>query len=169
MTNAQRPLASRLDALDRSLLERIAVDAAVTNKELAAELGVPESTCAYRRRLLRERGVISGAQAVIDPAALGYPLQAVVTVRLGSHSKELVEEFSDAIVKTPRVLQVFHVAGSADFLVHVAVESPEMLRDMVLEHITVHRGVRQTETQLAFDVRRGVGVPLGADAEAAAG
>jgi DNA-binding Lrp family transcriptional regulator len=158
LSKSQPPAPVALDDLDRALLHAVATDGEVTNKELAAQLGIAESTCAYRRRLLRERGVIGRARTVVDPAALGFPLQAVVTVRLGSHSKELVEDFYDAIVRTPRVLQVFHVAGSADFLVHVAVESPEMLRDMVLEHITVHRGVRQTETQLAFDVRQGVGV-----------
>ncbi len=133
-------------------------DADVTNKAMAAQLGVAESTCAYRVRQLRDRGIIQGTRVVLDLTLLGYPLQAMITVRLGSHNQALVKEFFDAIVMTPRVLQVFHVAGSADFLVHVAVENPEALRDIVLDHITVHRAVRQTETQLAFEVRQGVGV-----------
>ena len=32
------------------------------------------------------------------------------------------------------------------------------LRDLVLEHITVHRVVRQTQTQLVFEARDGAGV-----------
>lgn len=147
-----------LDDTDRALLDLITDDAEITNKELAARLGIAESTAAYRLRQLREKGVIEGRSTRLNLAALGYPLQAVITVRMGNHSQELVKEFFDAIVVTPRVLQVFHVAGSADFLVHVAVEDAQALRDIVLDHITTHRGVRQTETQLAFEVRSGIGV-----------
>ena len=39
-----------------------------------------------------------------------------------------VKALFDALVATPRVLQVFHVAGVDDFLVHVAVEDAEALR-----------------------------------------
>jgi DNA-binding Lrp family transcriptional regulator len=58
----------------------------------------------------------------------------------------------------PGVLQVLHVAGQDDFHLHVAVESPQALRDLVLEHITVHRVVRQTQTQLIFEARDGAGI-----------
>ncbi len=150
--------AQPLDGIDRAILHALTEDADVTNKELAHRLGLAESTCAYRVRQLRQRGIVRGTHVELDLKALGYPLQAVITVRLGSHSQELVQEFFDAIVRTPRVLQVFHLAGSADFLVHVAAEDAEALRDIVLDHITVHRGVRQTETHLAFELRQGIGV-----------
>ena len=146
-----------LDATDRALLSAVAADATITNKALANRLGLAESTCAHRLRRLRERGVIKGSHVDLDHAALGYPLQAVVSVRLGSHSEQLVEEFFDAIADTPQVLQVFHLAGTADFLVHVAVADAAELRDIVLRHITVHRGVRQTETHLVFERRTGPG------------
>ncbi|MFT3969037.1 MAG: Lrp/AsnC family transcriptional regulator [Micropruina sp.] len=146
-----------LDATDRALLSAVAADATITNKALANRLGLAESTCAHRLRRLRERGVITGSHVNFDHAALGYPLQAVVSVRLGSHSEQLVEEFFDAIAATPQVLQVFHLAGTSDFLVHVAVADAAELRDIVLRHITVHRGVRQTETHLVFERRTGPG------------
>lgn len=152
--------ATALDATDRAILAAVVQDAGVTNKALAGRLGLAESTCAYRLRQLRERGVITGTRVEVDHAALGYPLQAVVSVRLGSHSEQLVQEFYDAIVATPQVLQVFHLAGSSDFLVHVAVADAAELRDLVLRHITVHRGVRQTETHLVFDQRPGAGVAV---------
>ena len=149
---------AELDDVDRAILHAVDTDASVTNKALARRLGLAESTCAYRLRQLRERGILRGTRVELDLAALGYPLQAVISVRLGSHNQAVVNEFFDAIVQVPRVLQVFNVAGSNDFLVHVAVEDAEALRDIVFEHITVHRAVRQTETHLAFEARRGVGV-----------
>lgn len=147
-----------LDDIDLAILAALSDDAETTNKALASQLDLAESTCAYRVRQLRASGIIERLQVQLNLAALGYPVEAVISVRLGSHNQQLVKEFFDAIVNTPRVLQVFHVAGNSDFLVHVAVEDAAALRDIVLDHITVHRAVRQAETHLAFESRRGVGV-----------
>ena len=152
MSNAQ------LDDTDRAIVRALAADSAITNKELAGRLGLPESTCAYRLRALRESGVITGDRVTLDLAALGYPLQAVIKVRLGSHGAEHVTSLYDDLTRIPGVIEAIHVAGADDFHLHVAVESPEALRDLVLQHITVHRVVRQTETQLIFETRPGVGV-----------
>ena len=149
---------TQLDDTDLGILRALADDSSLSNKALAARLGLPESTCAYRVRALRESGVIAGDNARLDLPALGYPIQAVIKVRLGSHGAEHVNSLYDDLVRIPGVLEAIHVAGADDFHLHVAVESPEALRDLVLQHITIHRVVRQTETQLIFETRRGVGV-----------
>lgn len=151
-----------LDALDLQILRALHADADLPNKALAARLGLAESTCAYRIRALREAGVISGRRLLLDHSALGYPLQAVIRVRLGSHSRENVTRLYDDLTATPGVVQAFHVAGADDFLLHVAVADAEALRDLVLQHVTVHRVVRATETHLVFEHRDGVGVLGGA-------
>jgi DNA-binding Lrp family transcriptional regulator len=149
---------TQLDQVDHQLLIALSEDAGVTNKALATRLGLAESTCAYRVRALREAGVITGTRAQLDLALLGHPLQAIVMVRLGSHTMHNVNQLYDALATTPGVLQAFHVAGADDFYLHVAVENAEALRDFVLRHVTTHRVVRQTETHLVFEVRPGPGV-----------
>jgi DNA-binding Lrp family transcriptional regulator len=156
LRNPQQP--ATLDHVDHQLLRALSVDAGVTNKALAGRLGLAESTCAYRVRALREAGVVTGTRAQLDLALLGYPLQAMIKVRLGSHTMANVSQLYDALAATPGVLQAFHVAGADDFYLHVAVENAEALRDFVLRHVTSHRVVRQTETHLVFEVRAGAGV-----------
>ena len=149
---------AQLDELDLQILAALSTRADLTNKALAARLGLAESTCAHRVRGLRDRGVIRDTRIRLDAATLGYPLEAIIKVRLANHTGEKVNALFEALVATPRVLQVFHVAGVDDFLVHVAVQDAAALRDIVLEHITVHPVVRGTETQLVFDLRDGRGV-----------
>lgn len=144
-----------LDELDLKILAALTADAEATNKELARRLSLAESTCAHRVRSLRARGVIRDVRIRLDEAALGYPMQAMIKVRLANHTGAKVTALFDALVRIPRVLQVFHVAGVDDFLVHVAVQDAAALRDIVLEHITVHPVVRGTETQLVFELRDG--------------
>jgi DNA-binding Lrp family transcriptional regulator len=147
-----------VDALDLRILGALSDHPEATVKELAETLGIPASTCAFRLRALRRREVIRGTRLLIDTAAVGHPVQAVIRVRLGTHSKPGVEALFDDLAGTPGVLQVFHIAGADDFLVHVAVPDAAALRDIVLERITVHDVVRATETQLVFELREGVGV-----------
>ena len=160
---AQSTSGAPLDETDHRILRALQADGAVTNKALARSLGLAESTCAHRVRLLRRRGVIRGTRVQLDQAALGFPLQAIIRVRLTNHTSARVRELFDALSAIPSALQVFHVAGADDFLVHVAVADSEDLRDVVLEHITIHPVVRGTETQLLFEARERPG-PLSATA-----
>lgn len=146
-----------MDDLDREILQALYIDASTTGKALARQLGIAESTCAYRIRALRDSGAIRGTHADLDPAVLGLPLQAIIKVRLGSHSRDLVNKLYDGLVAAPGVIRAYHVAGTDDFHVHVAVANAEALRDLVLNHITSHQVVRGTETQLIFELRAGAG------------
>jgi DNA-binding Lrp family transcriptional regulator len=137
--------------VDRRIISELAADGRLPNNALADRVGIAPSTCLARVRALQRSGVIRGFHADIDPAALGFPLQAVIKVRLGSHNRDHVKRFTAALPEIPGVLQVFHVAGEDDYLIHVAADSAEGLRDLVLEHLNVHPVVRHTETHLVFE------------------
>src|SRR5580704_9403654 len=124
------------------------------------DIDLAESTSIKHLRALRASGIITGFTAQLNLAALGFPIQAVIKVRMSSHNRDRVLQFHTALTKIPGVLTAFHVAGEDDYLVHVAVASPEELRDLVLNHIIVHRGIGHTETQLVFSVLPGAGVPF---------
>jgi DNA-binding Lrp family transcriptional regulator len=147
-----------LDETDLELLAILTREADITNKALAHRVDLAESTCAHRVRALRDRGLVEPDAGVADDSAVGFPLQAIIKVRLANHTGPTVTALFDALASVPRVLQVFHVAGVDDFLVHVAVQDATALRDIVLEHITVHPVVRGTETQLVFELRDGAGL-----------
>ncbi len=156
-SNDPRPTVA-LDSTDLQIITELVADGRITNAALAGRVGIAESTCVHRVRALKAKGVLVAVRAQVDLAALGYPLQAVIRVRLGSHNREHVRSFHATLPAIPGVLTAFHVAGEDDYLLHVAVVSPEALRDLVLEHITVHPAVRHTETQLVFEVLEGQGV-----------
>lgn len=147
-----------LDDTDRRILSELLANGRLTNAALASRTGIAESTCIHRVRALRDSGVIKGFHAEIDLGALGLPMQAVVKVRLGTHNRDEVNRFHATLSEIPGVLTIFHVAGEDDYLLHVAVESSQALRDLILEHVTVNPVVRHTETQLVFGVIPAAGV-----------
>lgn len=155
MPNDVRPPRPVLDAVDRAILTVLAADARTPNNAIADAVGIAPSTCLARIRSLRERGVIRGFHADIDPAALGHGLQAMIAVRLRAHTRERVQEFIRDVPGLPGVVAVWHVAGADDYLLHVAVADSDALRDFVLEHLTTHPAVGHTETSLIFGHLRG--------------
>ena len=139
-----------LDEIDRAIVAELARDARVANNALAERVGIAPSTCLGRVRSLRERGVIRGYHADVDPAALGRPLQAMIAVRLQAHARGRIRGFAAAVAAAPEVLNVFFLAGKDDFLLHVAAASTWDLRDFV-ERLSSNTDVAYTETSLIFE------------------
>ncbi|HET8600390.1 MAG TPA: Lrp/AsnC family transcriptional regulator, partial [Segeticoccus sp.] len=154
---APTPRPRGLDEVDALLVELLARDGRSPNTVLARAAGIAESTCIARVRALRERGVIRGIHADIDPAALGRPVQAMVAVRFGGHQRDHFEQFRAEVPALPGVLATFHLSGATDYLVHVAAESSDALRDFVLDHLTNRPGVVHAETSLVFEALPGTG------------
>jgi len=158
--DAQPPGRPPLDRTDRAILAALEQDGRIPNNALAARVGVSPSTCLGRVRDLQRRGVIRGVHADVDPTAAGFPLQAMIAVRLRVHVREQVLAFRASATSLPGVLAVFHMSGKDDYLLHVALPGADALRDFVLEHLTGHPAVGHTETNLIFEHVRGVD-PLG--------
>ncbi|GAB7187269.1 DNA-binding transcriptional regulator Lrp family [Kitasatospora sp. Ki12] len=148
--NPQRRRAP-IDDTDRAIIRALADNARLPNNALAEAVGIAPSTCLARVRSLQDRDVIRGYRADVDPAAIGLPLQAMISVRLRAHTREQNESFRGTAPDLPGVLAVFHMAGSDDYLLHVGVAGPESLRDFVVDHLTTHPAVAQTRTNLIFE------------------
>jgi DNA-binding Lrp family transcriptional regulator len=140
-----------VDALDSAIIGMLQSDGRQSNRDVAKALGVAPSTTLERVRALRARGVLTGVHANVDLAAIGRPVQGMVTVRLRPQSRQTVQEFRDFVLKLPQTLQVFVTTGTEDLLVHVAVPSTEALRDFVLDSITRRREVAGVRTEVVFD------------------
>ncbi|MFE7188084.1 Lrp/AsnC family transcriptional regulator [Kitasatospora sp. NPDC057541] len=151
MPNFPQAHRAPVDDTDRAILRVLAENARTPNNALAEAVGIAPSTCLARVRALRERGIIRAFRTEIDPAAIGLPLQAMISVRLRAHTREQNESFRSTAPDLPGVLAVFHMAGSDDYLLHVGVAGPEELRDFVVDHLTTHPAVAQTRTNLIFE------------------
>ncbi len=154
-SNIVRPVP---DEIDRRLLAELATDARVPNNALARRVGIAPSTCLGRVRALRESGVIRGYHADVDPAALGRPIQAMISVRLQSSARAHIPDFMAKIARLPEVLNVFFLGGADDFHVHIAATGTDNLRDFVVVNLSRDPDVALTETSLIFEhVRAGLG------------
>ncbi len=96
---------------DRQLLRLLTADARLPNNALAEAVGIAPSTCLNRIRQLRDSGVIRGFHADVDPAALGWPLRAMIAVRLRAGARDRMLAFLDRIRRRPEVVDGISWAG----------------------------------------------------------
>lgn len=151
VTSYAKDVRGPLDAVDRRIVAELVADARLPNNALAERVGIAASTCLGRVRALRERGVIRGYHADVDPAALGRPLRAMISVRLASGARGHLSGFAEKMAALPEVRDVYFLGGADDFLVHVATAGSDALRDFVVNHLSSDEDVALTETNLIFD------------------
>ena len=142
-----------LDGVDRALLRLLEQDARTPNNALAEHVGIAPSTCLGRVRVLRERGVIRGYHADVDPAATGHPLQAMISVRLQSDARSRLASFVERVGHRPEVRDVYFLAGEDDYLLRVATADSGTLRDLVTS-LNEDTEVAGTRTSLIFEHHR---------------
>ncbi|MFD3487174.1 MULTISPECIES: Lrp/AsnC family transcriptional regulator [unclassified Streptomyces] len=139
-----------LDPVDLHILRLLQNDARTTYREIAAEVGVAASTCLDRVARLRRSGVILGHQLRLDPAKLGRGLQALLSVQVRPHRRELIKPFVERIRGLPESRALFHLTGPDDYLVHVAVADTADLQRLVVDEFTSRPEVARVETRLVF-------------------
>jgi DNA-binding Lrp family transcriptional regulator len=139
-----------VNELDSAILAGLQADGRRSNRDLAADLHVAPSTCLERTRALRRRGVITGYHAVVEPAALGRPVQAMIFVRLRPQTRDTMDGFRNFVSALPETLNVYVITGFEDTLVHVALPSTEALQDFVLDSLTKRSEVADVRTAVVF-------------------
>lgn len=140
-----------LDDIDSALLASLQHDARRTNRDLAEALNIAPSTCLERVRSLRRRGLITGYHAQVDLAAIGRPLQALISVRVRPPNRTVIDGFRAFLEGLPEVLSVFVVSGSDDFLIHVAVRDTDDLQSLVLDKLTRRKELADVRTSLVYE------------------
>ncbi len=140
-----------LDSVDWRILEELQNDATLPNRTLAERVGLAASSCLQRVRRLREQGVITGSHIDVDPAATGLDLEAVITVNVRPHTREVVDSFRVFVLAQPETRSLLHVSGQADFLLHVAVTDSTHLQQFLVDQLAARTEVRNFTSSIVLE------------------
>lgn len=140
-----------LDKIDARIVREMQNNVRLSNKELAARVGLSPSSCLERVRKLTDEGVFTGFHAHVRPQSLGAGIEALIGIRLNKHTQQVVRTFWSHLMGLPEVKAAFHVAGAFDFQAHVVVKDTEHLRKFVLESLAANPHIGRVETALMFN------------------
>jgi len=140
-----------LDQIDFEIIRALRNNARLTNKEVAEKVNLAPSSCLERVRHLRAKNIICDAHTEVDLSAIGIGLQAMVAIRLTQHSRAGVDAFQKYVLSLNEVLQVYHLSGANDYMVHIGVKDAQMLRDFVLDSFAERPEVAHIETAVIYE------------------
>jgi Lrp/AsnC family leucine-responsive transcriptional regulator len=111
-----------MDKIDRAILTALQKDGRVSNVTLAEQVGLSESACLRRVRLLEREGIIDRYVTLISQAAVGKPNNVFVRVTLDGQQREKLANFEAAVKKVPEVMDCYLMSGDFDYLLRVIVK-----------------------------------------------
>lgn len=117
---------SSLDHVDLELLAALSADPRATVVALADRLGLSRNTVQARMARLDRSGVFLSYERAIATAALGYPIEAFISVIV--RQADLPRITSD-LTRIPEVVQAHGLSGQVDLLVRVACRDTQHLFD----------------------------------------
>jgi Lrp/AsnC family leucine-responsive transcriptional regulator len=139
------------DAFDQKILRELQVDARITNAELADKIGLSPSPCLRRVRRLEEAGMIRGYTALVDPAAFGWTMVAIATIRLARQNEDEIVMFEEAIREWDEVLECHLVTGSRDYVLKVATGGLDQYERFIKQRIARLKCVDTIETSFVMN------------------
>jgi DNA-binding Lrp family transcriptional regulator len=140
------PSTHRADPVDARLLLALTQEPRATTVALAERLGLSRNTVQARLARLDERGALDSFERRIDPATLGYPLTAYVTIRVTQRG---LDDVGAALADIPEVLQCHGIAGQTDLLVHVVARDADDLYRIAGQILAIP-WVERTDTALVM-------------------
>jgi DNA-binding Lrp family transcriptional regulator len=142
-----------LDRTDFGILHLLQNNASLSNKQVAAAVGLAPSSAHERLKRLRDDGVLRGSHAEVDPKAMGIGLEALFLIELAKHDRGAVDRFMTEVVEVPEVRSAFLITGRYDFIVHVVARDMQHLKDLALDSFTNRPGVTRIETSIIYEAR----------------
>ncbi len=130
----------KLDELDKKILRNLQNDATISYKDLAAEIGAPESTIYDRIKRLKERKIIKMTVPLLDSEKLGMSTTAYIRVSIEKICE--IRKIAEQIAQLDEVLEVHEISGEWDILVKVKVGDNKELCDLEVEKIGKIVGIR---------------------------
>lgn len=137
-----------MDQIDARIIRCLVKDARMNASQIGQKVNLSVSAVIERMKKMESSGLIRGYSAIINEKMAGYPVQAMISVRLG-HSG-YAREFSRQVQSQTYVISCYSITGEYDYILHVIAASTEDFVQ-ILQDIEQIPGVLQTRTSIVLD------------------
>jgi DNA-binding Lrp family transcriptional regulator len=103
-----------MDETDVKILKKMLIDARMSYRRIAEEIGVSPPTVLARVEKLEKDGIIRSYSALLDHEKLGYDLTSIIEI---TAAKGKIVDLEKQIAKFPNVCAVYDITGLTDMIV----------------------------------------------------
>ena len=138
---ARRTAANDLDPADRRILRELQKDGRISIADLSERVGLTPTPCWRRVRDLERRGVIRGYACLVDSAAAGLEVEALVQVTLERHAALAIDAFVAELKRIPNVVECVSLTGQYDAQLRVLAPSIAAFEQILMTRLMKIDGV----------------------------
>ena len=138
-----------MDQLDRTLIELFAAEPRVGVLEASRRLGVARGTAQARLDRLQRSGVVSGWGPQLEPAALGHPVTAFLTLEIRQAGSGGHDAVGHHLATIPELLEACTITGPGDMWCRVVARSNADLQ-RVIDLVLTEPGIDRSTTVIAL-------------------
>lgn len=139
---------SKLDQIDRKVLDILQDNAKITNAQLSKEIGLSPAPTLERVKKLETSGIIQSYHAKLDRERVGLGVTTFVMVTLVGHKKQVTDSFVTKVNTIPEIIECHHITGDGDFLLKVISKDITSYQKLMLEVINEIEEVANTKTMV---------------------
>ena len=152
---------TKLDVIDKRLLESLQENSNTNVKELASQLNLTKTPIYDRIKKYVKEGIIKKYVAVLDTTKIENSMVVFCSVSLESQKLEALETFNKAIEKIPEVIECYLMGGANDFLLKVIVKDLEAYHQFSSGKLAALPNVSQIKSTFVLsEIKRSTVVPL---------
>ena len=151
----------RLDQTDRRILEFLQTNPGINASELGEKIGLSQSAVWRRIQSLREQGVIKDQPVKLDREKVGLNTMVFAHVKLTSHGRSNLKDFSDAVSEYPEVLDCYVLLGNVDFLLRIVTEDIKAYEQFFFEKLSQLPGIQEVNSSIVMsDIKHTTALPI---------
>lgn len=140
---------NHFDYIDQQILLQIREDARKPFSQIADDLKISNSLVHQRIRKLKQQGVISKAEFVVNEKQIGFRTKSYVGIRL--REARFAEQVVEGLREIPEVLECNYVSGYYAIFALVYAFDNQHLRKILYEQLHKIEGVAGTDSFICLD------------------
>jgi Lrp/AsnC family transcriptional regulator len=150
-----------LDHTDRRILRWLQNEPGINAAELGEKIGLSQSAVWRRIQSLREQGVIKDQPVKLDREKVGLNTMVFAHVKLTSHGRGHLAEFSAAVSKYPEVLDCYVLLGNVDFLLRIVTADIKAYERFFFEKLSQLPGIQEVNSSIVLsDIKHTTVLPI---------
>ena len=136
-----------MDPTDRTIVMALQQNARISFRDLAAIVNLSPNATGERVKRLERQGILRGYTAIVDAAAAGRKLTALIDLRVKEGTQP--EAFEPIVRKLDMIVDCVHVSGRFDYQLRVTVADASEL-DQLIRLLKAKANVVETDTRLVL-------------------
>jgi Lrp/AsnC family transcriptional regulator len=150
-----------LDHTDRRILDLLQTEPGINASEIGEKIGLSQSAVWRRIQSLREDGVIREQPVKLDREKVGLNTMVFAHVKLTSHGRSNLADFSEAVRKYPEVLDCYVLLGNVDFLLRIVTEDIKAYEQFFFEQLSQLPGIQEVNSSIVLsDIKHTTVLPI---------